>query len=438
MNEKRKVLAITYSFPPYNAGPVIRVSKFVKYLPLFGWEPVVLTVDPKYYPAYIYSDTSLLSEFAENIQIFRTPVLKNKYMLNLESKVFTSEGSKRPSFKRRFNNIFKRVILSLLLPDRCILWLPYAFKKGLQILKGQIIDIIFAVTPPHSTALVGYLLSRLTKTPLVIDVKDDWIGNPFFENKHKFLIKIEKGLERLVVSHAKNVISVTEESRDLFLKKYPFFNKDKFIVVPNGFDPDDFLNRKNRPPIRGSKIRVIYTGNLNIKRDPAPFLRALKGLDSQDSFQVFFVGLIHDRHKQVIKDLDLENIVSCIDYLSHCECINYLLNCDLCLLIIPEEEGSNTAIPGKIYEYIMAGKPILALTGKESASAKLIQNQDLGWVCDFRDKDAIKVILMEILGRYKGNKLHLQGKRRLLKKYNRKNLTERLSNILEEIVRVKA
>ena len=437
MNEKKKVLIFTYSFPPYNAGPVIRVTKFVKYLPRFGWDPVVLTVDSKYHPAYIYKDTSLLLEIDKNIKIFRTPVLKNKYMLNFEKCNLRSRKIKNSVFTNIFKIIIKNVILPFLIPDRWVLWLPYALRRGMHILKIQKIDVIFAVTPPHSTGLAGLLLSKLSKVPLVLDVKDDWIGNPFFANKRSISLKINKWIERSIVSHSQKVITVTDESRNLFLNKYPNFNQDKYIVIPNGFDPDDYLNREDPffSHTQNDKIKIVYSGNLNIKRDPVFFLQALKELEWRDRFEVFFIGLIHDKHKQIVKDLGLSKIVTCIDYLPHQVIINYLLHCDVCLLIIPEQEGSKTAIPGKIYEYIRAGKPILALTDERASSARLIKKEGLGWVCNFTEKKKIKIVLTEILKKYQKGELNLKARQTMIEKYSRERLTEKLSNVFFEIVK---
>ena len=435
----KNLLVVTYSFPPYIGCPTIRVSKITKYLPRYGWLPIVLTVSEKYYPDYINEnkDNSLCVGFDKRIKVIRTKVLKNRYIINLENRFLDGcEDNRDGSFLgRNLRKAIKKITKFILIPDMYILWLPYAVVEGIKIIKNTKVDLIFATTPPHSVGIISFLISKISKIPVILDVKDDWVGNAIYEDKNFFLKKVDKWLEKKILSHAVSILLVTKESIKLCKRKHPYLNFDKLFLIPNGFDPEDFAKYDNNFFKRNkkSKILISYFGNLNIKRDLTVFLKVLKQKSFKEKYKLHLYGLIHGKYKEAIKIMGLNETVKCFGYINHDQALDFMVKSDVCLVIITEEEGSRTAIPGKLYEHVRGGKPILTLTDKNSASAKFIRKNKLGWVCHHRDEKEITQALNEIIIKHKKDELQINANNRVLDSYDRRKNTAKLAELLSKI-----
>ncbi|MGQ9631416.1 MAG: glycosyltransferase family 4 protein, partial [bacterium] len=419
-----KVLVLAYYFPPYGGGSVIRVTKFVKYLPKFGWMPIILTVDPRYYPNI--KDENILNEIRKDIEIYRTPVLEPSggWAKELKNQAFGIKGGgKIPIILK---SIFKKFISSFLIPDKDILWTPYAFRAARNILKRHHdIKIVYATIPRHSTAVIAYRIAQKFGMPLIIDVRDSWVGNPYFEPRSSIRKYIEKTMERKIAEKAERIIVVTEEAKDLFVRKYPYLPNSKFMVLPNGFDEEDFMAESHEATVNidDKKLNMVYTGNLNVDggRTPVYLLNAIKELRDEgkaEDLKIFFIGLIHEDYKKTINRLSLRDVVECIDSVPHNECIKYILKADVCISITSYREGAETTIPGKIYEYIRAGKIIFSLSEKDAAVMKLIQENDLGETAQIDNVAEIKRVLLKLINNKKELKIKRSYPEELIKRYN--------------------
>lgn len=432
----KNVLVVARFFPPFSDGGIFRVHAFVKYLPENNWRPIVLTVKEKYSPQNM-QDHSLINDYPPQVEIVRTKTLEPNtgYIQRLREQV---TGVKKTT--RWFESITKpglRFIYRILaIPDEQILWLPHAVIAGVKAVKRNNIELIYVTSPPHSAAIIASLISKMCKIPLIWDVRDDWVGNPYYTDNTPWLYRfISRFHEKIVVHTAQTVVTVTSESIDSFQKKYPRLSKTKFKLIWNGYDAKETLSaQKGLPPRTGIKLRIIYTGILPAKRNPSAFFQALAEINQQhplrDSLQVDFYGSIRQDFIDKASQLGLQGIVNFLGQVTRIESIRQILNADVGLIIIPEEEGSQTAIPGKLYEYIGARKIILALCPLDSACAHLVNEKKLGVAIPMNDIPVIKQTLHTLLDEHSSGKLNPRYQPEDLKEFERANQTRLLSAIL--------
>jgi glycosyltransferase involved in cell wall biosynthesis len=434
-----KVLFISYYFPPAGGGSVVRSYTFVKYLPSTGISPFVLTVKEKYYPSFNKDETLLQALDTTHVKMIRTASFgpKGAVFDTFQARIYGLDGSSS-FFQKNIKPALRWLYHIFMIPDEQVLWAPHAIREGRHLIKQHHIDAIFATTPPHSAGIIGAALSRLTHIPFIMDVRDDWIGNPLFDNGAWHKRFISRLLEKWVIKTAAKVITVTAESSTLFQKKYAGQPADKFQVISNGFDAQDFSEMSgDRSGHCKDRLRIIYTGGLPIKRSPVALFKALRELAAElpieELLQIDFYGNTHQEFIDVVQQLGIGNVVKFHKFVSRKESLQQLVLSDSGLMIIPEEEGSQTAIPGKIYEYLGARKFVLALCPPQSAPARLVRALNLGIVAPPGDVEAIKTALREMFSRFKNDGLSMDLPSNILKKYERFTQTECLAEIFKQV-----
>lgn len=450
-----KVLFIAYFFPPSGESGMWRSLKFVKYLPKYGWKPVVLTIRKQGY--YIERlDYTSLEEIPELTRIYRTIIFHPLSILNAIISVLKLNKNHIQRNPKESKNItyrntsvcdsLKRHLLDFFTtPDRYSGWLPFAIIKGAEIILKDKPDIIFSTSPPITSHLVALFLKRMFCTPWVADFRDPWTFSPIIMNgvtKIKRFICIL--LEKAIVSEADKVIANTEPFRQQLIIKYgSSLSLDRFTTITNGYDSSDIRMFKRSSSSKGEIFVISHTGEFyyNI-RTPDNFLIALAQLISEnfidkEKIRVNFVGGGHytktSRFKKLLLDLKLGKIVDVIDFIPHKQCIEYLYNSTILLLLQPRS-GLNLQIPAKTFEYIGVGKPILAITPVNGATAQLITNTQTGVIVNMDDVESIKQAILRLFLEYKMGDLskYLNKQARLI--YSRKNLTKDLSELFNQIV----
>ena len=434
----RRVLIIAYFFPPAGGGNVARVHAFTKYLPRFGWQPIVLTTDAAYYLPF-FNDDTLTQSYDDWVIINRTASLEPKSQLaeSLRANVYGVEQKASLSFQKFGKPLLRQLYRLLVMPDEQILWLPYAVKKGLQLIKQHQVEAIFATTPPHSVGIIGALISRLSGKPFLLDVRDDWVGSPLLDTGpwHRHLFS--RITEKWVVNTARAVTPTTQPSKQQFQAKYPIANPEKFQIIPNGYDPEEISRAIGAAQPRPTdKLRLVYIGGLPSKRTPLPLFQALAQLPIhvQQLLQVDIYGYARQEFIEMSQTLGLGHIVNFCGFVSRQESLRQLAAAQVGLVIIPNEEGGQTAIPGKVYEYIGANKVVLALCAPDSAVGTLVKAHNLGLAVPNDDADAIKEALLALVDRYQQQTLTASPAADLLQYFDRVHQTQRLANLLAEIV----
>ena len=432
----RKVLLIAYFFPPCAEGGVMRARAFSKYLPDYEWQPHVLTVHDEYYLTFT-KDDMLVEELSSRVIIHRTTSFepKGKIVKNIQATVY---GVNRTTnwFERYGKRFLRFLYRALAIPDEHILWLPQAVKRGLAVIREHNIDVLFVTTPPHSAAVIATLLSRLTGKPLIWDVRDDWVDNPLFDagpwHRH-FLVRL---LERWIVNHAAKVVSVTRESVESFRQRYPNQPACKFHFIPNGFDQEEIakVQSKTERPYN-TKMRLVYVGTLGATRTPRALFQALYDLKQssplEEQMQVDFYGYARYDFMTLSQDMGLNDLVTFHGFVSREESLRQIILSDVALMIIPEKEGSRTAIPGKLYEYIGGNKFVLALCPQNSAPARLINETKAGLIASQHNADEIRQLLSVLIDKYKCGTLNANLDQQILEQFERSRLTRKLVEIFE-------
>lgn len=416
---------ISYLFPPLYCG-VGRQIKFVKFLPLFGWTPTVLTANKSFLrPIY---DHSRLKEIPPSIEIFRTFSLE---IPRLQRWV--------PAVLKRLFGINPKWFQPV---DIFIGWLPFAVHRGLEILNEGNIDLIFSTSLPNTCHLVAYILKKKFRTPWVADFRDPWTENPYITYP-KPILKVEEKMERRVMENADRIIATANSITKTFVKKYSDQPREKFLTILHGFDLDDFKS------LEGSNQRftMTYTGSIYGFRVHVTnvFLGALSELLSENpslraELEVKFVGSVESIRGSV-SSRNLEGVVTLLPRVSHGEAIRHMMSSHVLLLITGAgREVSNRfkrapdEMSGKIVEYIATGKPILALAADTSSAAKIVKSTGTGVVVDPSDRERMVDAVQRFFRLYKENSLKIKSNIQQIKKYDIRMLTKKLSEIFDSVI----
>lgn len=446
MKLHRKVLLITYYFPPVGGGGVIRILKFAKYLPLFNWQPVIVTATV----SGITHDETLLDELPTNTQIYRTSVsFWGELKFKLLRKVFVqpSQAGKQVQEKPhpKYNILYgitkaleklKKPIESwFLIPDQHVTWVRSATRLASKVIENNTIEAIITSGPPHSVHLVGLALSKKYNIPWIVDFRDDWYSNPILMPTTAFASLAIKRMEHEVVEHAKILMTVTPPLRDKIALRYKNQPNSKFVTIWNGFDTADY-NSVSLIKKTTKYLDLRYVGSYSSLRTTTSLMTALATIKSlhPELFSLLhltFIGQFADnqfRWREVFGDQ-----ISFRGQLIHTASVTAMLEADALLLLVTSHEGGATAMPGKIFEYMNARRPILALTAP-GIITETITNLRLGWVANIDDAKEITQTLITILQYWQlHQKLPYEAKDRDLRLFDRKEQAGILAKLLDSI-----
>jgi len=439
----KKVLMIAHVFPPFQSvGHSIRVVKFIKYLPALGWLPVVLTIDDRmeYEDHRKQGSESSLSDIPQEVSIYRT-VAGEPSLEYLEKEIrYGQRNWLSAVIVKVFGGARRWAFRNLLLPDWHVAWLPFAVRRGRQIVRSEGIDVIFATCPPHSATLVGACLKRLTGKPLILDFRDDWIDTPRHHSRSRTMRMIHRRLESWVVKTADKVILVTDWSKDAFLKRYPKEPGDKFILIPNGCELADFAVLNSMPTVaRNGSFTILHAGSLNDSenwtRTPTTLFQAAQHILQQQpelvkKMTLAFTGFLPERQRGFVKEMGLSSVVKELGFLPRRDLLS-LMNASEMLLVI-NYEGFSTLIPGKIYEYWAIGGPPILLLSCAGAAASLVERHGLGLAVDPFDVVGIQQAILTVYRQSK-TAAPLRVSTTGIEAYDRQALTRKLAEVLSTV-----
>lgn len=459
----KKVLMIAYLFPPVGgsgAAGAQRAAKFAKYLPDFGWRPVILTINEDEYEDYCAIDRSLLKTVPADIQIIRTSVIRwFSRMLNWRSRMrraLALRGDNETviagasSRESRTSDIgsdpaspspaglqkYKDMITDLFeIPDGQAGWIVPAVRQGLKTIRSEDIEAIMATGKPWSGLVIGATLSKLTGKPLFADFRDPWMTNPYRLSASASKNLGEAKLEESVVRQATVVIATTDELRDEFLTRFPSEPREKFVSLLNGFDPEVTPQPVERSTLREGVFQILHAGFIYGLRDPKTFLEGLhvaiqeEGID-RDRVQVTLLGSIDLAYDldDALAELNLGNTVHAKGQVPFEEVGKALGHADLLLLLQP---GTKTQIPSKLFEYIASGKPILAVTPLDGGTARLVDREGFGLVASPDDPQQIAKALISLYRRWREGTEAVGLRSADRQKFNIKRITGELATLLD-------
>ena len=382
-------MVITYYWPPSGGPGVQRVLKFCKYLPEFGWEPIVLTVKDGEYPNI---DISLEKEVEElGIRVIKTntyePFTAYKWLTRKKSLPSYELNKSNSGF---FSMLSKWIRINYFIPDARKGWIPYGVKAGKELLNNENIDIIFSSGPPHSLHFIAKKLKEISKIPWVADFRDPWTDLFYYDTYKRVARALNKDIEmeKEILNSADFVTTVSNGTKELLNTKVEDLNAH---VIHNGFDPEDFTDIEIPNKNDGNKI-ITYIGSMSESQVSEGFFRAVSDLIHKNGENIIirFIGNLHQRALDLIKEYNLESYTDQLGYCNHCEVIIKLFESDLLLLVIPNTKKSKLIITGKLYEYLKSEKPILAIANLKGDAAKIIDQTHSGSVYQYDDVKGIK------------------------------------------------
>jgi len=430
----KKVLIITYYWPPAGGPGIQRILKFAKYLPEFGWEPIILTVKNGEYPAI---DESLLNEIPENCKVYATNSIEpnNLYrkLIGLKSNQKIPIAVLAEKNINRKKKVANWIRLNLFIPDAKIFWKPFAIKMGRQIINELKPDLIFSSSPPPTVHLIAKSLKKHSGIKWVADLRDPWTDIYYYDNlkKNKISTRLDKQFELSVLNKADELCTVSQDLVNIFKSKN---NKLNIEIITNGFDPDDFSDLPQQDKFK--KFTIAYAGKLNNQQNPVNLWKALQKLtndfkDFSNDLQLVFMGNFVDEIHNSIKNYNLSSFFVDKGYVTHQTALENLLKSHVKLLLIPNTDKNKGIITGKLFEYLSTGRFVLGIGAKGGDAEKILNKTDSGKVFDYTNN--LENIILKLYDSWK-NKSEIKIDKSNIEQYSRKNLTKKLATIFDQTV----
>jgi len=430
----KKVLIITYYWPPSGGGGVMRWLKMTKYFPDLGLKPIIYTPEN---PDPSVIDESLLNEIHPEIQIIKKRIwepygIYRKITGQNNTKKFKAGYISEASSGNWKNKLSVFIRGNLLIPDPRKFWIKPSIKFLKKILKKNPVDLIISTGPPHSMHLIALGIKKKLNIQWLADFRDPWTDIDFYDKLRltKIADNLHHKLEKKVISNADIITTVSQTWSKNFERKY---NK-KVHVIPNGYDPDDFLKPK---PRLDNSFSITHIGSFNSDRNPKLFWEVLNILCNENpQFKKDLkINLIGQTDQQVINDIynnKLNSNLKIKDHIDHSEIAEVLQKSQILLLPINNTLNSKGIIPGKTFEYLAAERPVLSIGPTDGDTAKIIWECNAGEICDFFDKHKMKSIINHYYKLFCDKKLYLQIENH--DQFSRRNLAQKTSILINSLL----
>lgn len=431
--EQKKILIITYYWPPAGGPGVQRWLKFAKYLPDFGWKPIIYTPEN---PSYPLLDETLMKDVPENIEMVRTKIWEPYQLaekLNKSNKKFKAgqfDVGKNQSWKSKLS-IWVRG--NFFIPDARVFWVKPSVTFLEKYLKENKIDTIVTSGPPHSLHLIGLgLKNKMPDLKWVADFRDPWTEISYY--KHLKLTKSSdkkhRQLENAVFKNADITLATSYTDAENFRKAGA-----NAVCITNGYDESDSGKKaKGQNLQNGQAFTLSYIGVLEQLRNPENLWKALDELIKENAefaadFKLKFVGRIDDKILHSIENSSLKNHILNLGYLAHGKAVEEMQNSDMLLITNFPNEASKGIIPGKIFEYLASGKQILSFGPDKADVAKILEETQAGKHFSYQDTENIKKFILEKYELWKNDSLIENTQH--IEQFSRKNLTQQLTEVLK-------
>jgi len=393
MDDKKKVLIITYYWPPASGPGVQRFLKMSKYLLSFGWKPIILTVKNGSYPS---RDESLVEEVPQETPVFRTKSFEPFSLYNRLTGGNKNESTVGLIGIQNSKSLTKRLSLfiraNLFLPDARKGWNRFALSEAKKILRDQAPEVIVTTGPPHSTHLIGYTLKKQLGIRWVADMRDPWT-NMYFNKmlpKTRLTQKIDKKTEDRIIQSADGITTVSPGLREEFADR-----AKNIQVVYNGFDPEDLPEPE---PQMTKYFTLSYIGNFKPNQNIEALWQAIARLKDEkegfgDRFRIQLTGNIDPGIHQSLKKLGLTDITDQKAFLPHKEATRVMNESNMLLFIVPKAESNKGIITGKLFEYLAVRSPILSIGPTDGDAATIIRNADRDEMLDYTDQEKMEHLI---------------------------------------------
>lgn len=393
----KKILIITYYWPPSGGAGVQRWLKFSKYLPEYGFTPVILTVDEKQ-ASYAQLDYSLLQEIDPKLQVHKTDTFEpyNLYRRISGKKEIPYGGFSNQKKITLFEKLSRFVRGNLFVPDPRKGWNRHALKKALQLIRTEQIEIVITSGPPHSTHLIGEKIKKRTGIRWIADFRDPWTDIYYYKELYHSPLAIwyDKILEKQVLTGSDKIITVSEEVGKLLLAKIPG-SAEKIVVIPNGYDEADF---ENVPIVKNDFFTIAYTGTISTSYRIDQLIEAVALLPEmvKTQMKIRFIGNVPDEILRLFHLKNLESMVEVLGYVPHERAVAQMASASLLLMAIPDSPDNKGIVTGKFFEYLAARRPILAIGPKGGDVDILVQRCKAGKLFSYDETEKMNTFILEL------------------------------------------
>ena len=399
----KKILIITYYWPPKGGVGVQRWLKLAKYISKSSCHPIIYTPENG---VSSLEDKSLLETISDNITVMKRKIFEPQIFLSLLKRNLIRSDI----LIKKDNNFIDRLFIwfrsNFFVPDSRSYWIKPSIKFLDNYLKENPVDIIISTGPPHSTHMIALSLRNKFNIKWIADFRDPWTGIEYFE-KLPLLSWIKKKhyrLERKVLSHADLVLTVSPSWANQFKKN----GAKKITVLTNGYDPDDYQNPLQKS--KSSKFIIGHFGLYNQMRDHVFFWETINqicknNLNFYSDLNLLFAGEVYSNFFSTINKYKLDKKITYHSYLNHRIAIEKMMQCNLLLVTQGDTKSVDGRLPAKLFEYLGARKPILAIGKKNSDLEKIVADISYAWFVDFNNAELLKNTLIKIYEISKGNNI---------------------------------
>ncbi|WP_229719247.1 glycosyltransferase family 4 protein [Winogradskyella schleiferi] len=424
----KKILIITYYWPPAGGPGVQRWLKFVKYLPEFGIEPIVYCPENPNYPII---DESLVSEIPDHITILKQPINEPYGLASWFSKGSSKKISSGVIPKVKKQSLIEKAMLYIrgnyFIPDARKNWVRPSVEFLSNYIKEHEIKTIITTGPPHSLHLIGLRLKAALGVKWLADFRDPWTTIGY--HKDLKLTQASKAkhleLEHNVLNSADEIIVTSNHTKNEFRTK----TKQPISVITNGYDSHNISVVK-----KDELFTLSHIGSLLSERNPLVLWESISELIKENQafsevFKLQLIGVVSDDVIESIHKNALKNHVDVVGYVSHEVAIKFQMSSQLLLLIEIDSEDTKAIIPGKVFEYLISETPILAIGPKDADVAQIIKSTNTGTYFNYNQKSELKAQILSYFEAFLNNTLKVNAIG--LQPYSRKALSEKLANLIK-------
>ena len=433
MYNLKRVLIITYYWPPCGGISIIRPLKLVKYLKGFGWEPIVCTAENPHYPI---EDKETLNEINDEIEIIKVPIFEPyniyKKITGQKKKSDLVDVIQNSANRSYFHKLSIWIRGNIFIPDARCFWIKPVVKKISSYIKNNSVDAIITTGPPHTVNRIGYLLKKLHKIPWIADFQDPWTQVDYYKyfKISSLANRLHKKMERQIFNNA-DLITIVSNSWKSDLKS---IGAKKVEVIPLGYDPDDFKENIKLD----NYFTLTHLGLLGIDRNPLILLKAIKNICSKNkdfstNFRLQLVGKVNDELKTQIDNLQLSKNVIYIDQVSRDKALKIMQSSHLLLLLLNKAKNVSGRVPGKVFEYFGSKRPILSIGPSGTDIESMINNTFSGQNINYDDYKSMCDFLIQNYNQFNSKKTKIFTNKTNI--YSHLEITTKFAKYLNKITK---
>ncbi|MCH7963504.1 MAG: glycosyltransferase [Bacteroidetes bacterium] len=418
----KKVLFVTYYWPPSGKASLHWPLKIVKYLPKYGWQTSVLTVEED---TFSQQDETLSEDISPELKVIRTKSYEpfniyKKFTGKKEDDQLVASETISKSNRSLSHRISIWIRMNLFIPDARVGWYFPAVKAARKLIKDEKFDAIISVGPPHSTHLIGKKISKRFNIPHVPVFIDPWVDIIYYKDfkRNKITLSIDNHLEKTVLQNAKAIVFVTKTMQNDYINKYNFI-EGKSNLLYWGYNEEDFERIIVKKEQKDEKV-LLHAGNIFSFQNPTNLWKQIKKENERgNKIRIKFIGTVDLEIKNSITEEELNEITEYCGFLPYIEMLKNISEADFLLVCASEPRH----VPGKLFEYLRTGNPIIAFGNNNEEVKQILENSNAGMMFNYDESGK------EFFTNYK----NLKADPSYVVRFDRKSISEELSKILNVI-----